>query len=325
MPNGKNVIESNVTLSEEHDSGLLRLAHRLDVYREPEQLLRALPSELRSLLAGNTLALVFCGEPETLCWFAVDSNNEPIQVTPEIIKAHRSICSCALDHSRPHIVSPLTREGPFSEFSMLFQEWGDKSVGVFPLSTVAHCLGVLCIGRKEIDAFSEDDIRIFSLIADFVALAIDDRTIRAQLEDERTRLKLVLDLNNSVVSSLELREVLQSISPSIRKVMRLDTVALMLPERDDAQLRLYALDFPDGKGLIRQDTLSPVEGSLAGQVLRSGEAWVGDINELQRLGFNHEVASGEGVESICMLPLWRRDRGLGVLCLARLRKNAFTL
>lgn len=84
-------------------------------------------------------------------------------------------------------------------------------------------------------------------------------------------------------------------------------------------------DFPDSKGLIRQDTLSAAEGSLAGQVLRSGKVWVGDISELRRLGINHEVASGEGMESIWMLPLCRRHRVLGVLCLARIRKNAFTL
>jgi formate hydrogenlyase transcriptional activator len=297
----------------------------LDVYREPKQLLRALPTELRTLLAGNTLALVFCGESETPCWFAVDSNSKSIQVTPEIIKAYKSICLWAHDHRRPYVVSPLTREAPFSEFTTLFQNWGDRSLGVFPLSTATHRLGALCIGRAELDAFSEDDIRFSSLVADFVALAIDDRLVRAELEDERTRLKLVLDLNNSVVSSLELREVLQSISPSIRKVMRLDTVALILPERDGEQLRLHALDFPDGKGLIRQDNLTPAEGSLAGQVLRSGKVWVGDINELQRLSLNHEAASGEGIESMCLLPLRRRDCVLGVLCLARLRKNAFTL
>ena len=326
MASSRNVIESNgSTLSEEHDDGLLRLAHRLDVYREPEQLLRALPTELRRLLAGNTLALVFCGKSETPCWFAVDSNSEPIQVTPEIIEAHRSICSWAHDHRRPSVVSTLARDTPFSEFSTLFQDWGDKSLGVFPLSTVTHCLGVLCIGRAEPDAFSEDDIRFSSLVADFVALAIDDRLVRAQLEDERTRLKLVLDLNNSVVSSLELREVLQSISPSIRKVMRLDTVALILPEQDGTQLRLHALDFPDSKGLVRQGTLTPAEGSVTGQVLRSGKVWVGDISELQRLGFNHEVVSSEGIESICLLPLCRRNRVLGVLFLARLRKNAFIL
>jgi formate hydrogenlyase transcriptional activator len=325
MPNSQNVIESNgSTPSEEHDEGLRRLVRRLDVFREPERLLRALPTELSGVLAGNTLALVFCGESETPCWFAVDSNGEPIQVTPEIIKAHRSICSWAHDHRSPSVVSTFARDTPFSEFVALFQNWGDKSLGVFPLSTVTRCLGVLCIGRAEPDAFSEDDIRFSSLVADFVALTIDDRLVRAQLENERTRLKLVLDLNNSVVSNLELRDVLQSISPSIRKVMRLDTVALILPERDSTQLRLYALDFPDGKGLIRQDTLSPAEGSVTGQVLRSGKVWVGDISELQRLGFNHEVVSSEGIESICLLPLCRRNRVLGVLFLARLRKNAFT-
>jgi formate hydrogenlyase transcriptional activator len=326
MLDSRNVIEPNGSaLSGEHEDGFFRFAHRLGGYREPEQLLRALSTELCSLLAGNTLALVSCGGPETPSWFAVDGNNEPIQVEPEIIKAHGSICSWANDHGRPYVVSPLTRETPVSEFTSFFKNRGDRSLGVFPLSTVTQFLGVLCIGRAEPDAFSEDDIRYFSLVADFVALAIDDRLVRAQLEDERTRLKLVLDLNNSVASSLELREVLLSISPSIRKVMRIDTVALALPERDGTQIRLYALDFPDGKGLIRQDTLTPTEGSLSGQVLRSGEVWVGDIDELRRLGFNHEVASGEGMESICMLPLCRRNRILGVLCLARLRKNAFTL
>jgi len=325
MPDYKNVIESNCsTLSEEHDEGFFRLVHRLDVYREPEPLLRALPEELRGLIVGNTLALVFCGESEIPRWFAVDSNGETIQCAPEIMEAHRCICSWAHEHSRPHVFSPLTRETPFSELTTFFQHRGDRSLGIFPLSTVTHCLGVLCIGRAEPDAFSEDDIRFCSLVADFVALAIDDRLVRAQLEDERTRLKLVLDLNNSVVSSLELREVLRSISPSIRKVMRLDTVALVLPERDGAQLRLYALDFPDGKGLIRQDTLSPTENSPAGEVFRSGKPWAGEISDLKGFRFNHEAALEEGMESFCMLPLRRSNRVLGVLCLARLRKNAFT-
>jgi formate hydrogenlyase transcriptional activator len=325
MPDYKNAIESNgSTLSGAHDDGFFRLAHQLDVYREPEQLLRALPKELRSLIVGNTFALVFCGEPEIPRWFAVDNNSETIQVAPEIIEAHKCICSWADDHSKPYVFSPLTQETPFPGFTTFFQDRGDKSLGVFPLRTVTHCLGVLCIGRAEPDAFREDDIRFCSLVADFVALAIDDRLVRAQLENERNRLKLVLDLNNSVVSSLELREVLRSISPSIRKVMRLDTVALLLPERDCTQLRLYALDFPDGKGLIRQGTLSPIENSPAGGVFRSGKPFVGEINELKRFHFNHEAVLGEGLESFCMLPLRRGNRVLGVLCLLRLRKNAFT-
>jgi formate hydrogenlyase transcriptional activator len=327
MQNTTDVIPLNEgALSEEHDEQLLRLARRLDVYRDPEQLLRALPMELRGLLTGNTLALVYCGcgESDAACWFAIDGERNTIQATPAVVEAKKSLCSWAHDQRSPVVLSPLTQETPFSGVAELFQDLGNQSLGVFPLSTLTHCLGVLCIGRSKPSAFPDQEIRFFSLIADFVALTIDDRLARAQLESERTRLKLILDLNNSVVSSLELREVLRSISPSIRKVMRLDTVALLLPEGDGAHFRLHALDFPDGKGVLRQDTLSPLDGSLSGQVLRSGKVWVGDVTELERLGFNSEIPLREGMQTLCMLPLIRRERGLGVLCLARLQKNAFT-
>jgi formate hydrogenlyase transcriptional activator len=327
MPNTTDVIPSNDSaLSEEHDEQLLRLAHRLDVYRDAEQLLRALPVELRGLLTGNTLALMFCGcgEPDAACWSAIDDQGDTIHETPPIVEAKTSLCAWAYDHRSPLILSSFAQETPFPAVTAIFQDWGNQSLGVFPLSTLTHSLGALCIGRSKPNAFHDQEIRFFSLIADFVALTIDDRLVRAQLENERTRLKLILDLNNSVVSSLELREVLRSISPSIRKVMRLDTVALILPEGDGAHLRLHALDFPDGKGLVRQDTLSPLDGSISGQVFRSGKVWVGDVAELQRLGFNSEIALAEGMQTICGLPLIRRERVLGVLFLARLQKNAFT-
>lgn len=170
-----------------------------------------------------------------------------------------------------------------------------------------------------------------SLVADYVALAIDDclnfahsESVRVQLESERRKLQLILDLNNSIVSNLELRDVLRSVSPSIRKTMRLDGVALILPDAANQQLQLYALDFPDGKGILHQDMSRSLDGSLAGQVFRTGKPWVGNIEDLSGSGFGNWVISGEGVKTLCMLPLTRCNSTLGVLCLVRLEKNAFT-
>jgi formate hydrogenlyase transcriptional activator len=122
---------------------------------------------------------------------------------------------------------------------------------------------------------------------------------------------------------LKLRDVLQSISPSIREVMRLDFVGLTLPDKDGQHTRIYALDFPDSKGLVQQDVLTPLDGSITGQVLRSGKSWVGDVDELARLGFDPQIAMKEGLQTLCILPLSRGNRVLGALCLARLQKNAF--
>jgi formate hydrogenlyase transcriptional activator len=325
MPeNTKINVCSQSPLQEDHDEKLLRFAHRLDVYRDPEQLMRALPAELFDFLGGNSLVFAFSRDSESTCWLAIDGRKNTIVSTPEGLEAQRSLSSWIQDLRRPIVLSSLEQQSPFPELTKLFQEWGNQSLGVFPLNTATHCLGAFCIGRTQREAFSEREARFLSLIADYVALALDDRLVRAQLESERTKLRLILDLNNSVVANLKLRDVLQSISPGIRRVMRLDFVALKLPERDGKHIRLYALDFPDSKGLVQQDRVTPFDGSLSGEVLRSGRPWVGDVGELPGLGFSDEIASKEGLQTLCMLPLSRGNRVIGVLCLARLQKNAFT-
>jgi formate hydrogenlyase transcriptional activator len=315
---------SDQPLPEGHDEELLRLAHRLEIYRDPEQLMHALPLELFDLFHGNSLILAFGGGSEATSWLAIDGKRNAIELTPKGVDAQKSLHAWIEGRRKPFVVSSLKEQDPFPELRELFQEWGNQSFCVFPLNSATHCLGALCIGRTQPDAFSEGEARFLALIADYVALALDDRLVHSQLESERTKLSLILDLNNSVVANLKLRDVLQSISPSIRKVMRLDFVALVLPDEDGQHTRLYALDFPDSKGLVQLDVVMPFDGSVSGQVLRSGKPWVGEVDELSKSGDVPHIAVQEGLQTLCMLPLTRGSRVLGVLCLARLQKNAFT-
>src|SRR6202167_4578471 len=272
------------SLPEGHDEELLRLAHRLETYRDPEQLVHALPAELFGLLRGDSLVLAFCGGSGATSWLAIDSKRNAIESTPKGLDAQKSLYAWIEERRKPFILSSLKEQGPFPELRELFQEWGNQSFCVFPLNSATHCLGALCIGRMQPDAFSEREARFLALIADYVALALDDRLVHSHLESERTKLSLILDLNNSVVANLKLRDVLQPISPSIRKVMRLDLVSLVLPDKDCQHIRLYALDFPDSKGLVQLDVVMPFDGSVSGQVLRSGKPWVGDVGELPKFG-----------------------------------------
>jgi formate hydrogenlyase transcriptional activator len=325
MPDNQNRFRmTNRPQPEAHDEALLRLTRRLEAYRDPEQFMSALPEELFDLLRGNSLVLAFCGGSEVTAWRAIDNEKNAIEPTPKSLGAKKSLHAWIKERREPFIHSSLKEQNPFPQLTEFFNELGNQSFCVFPLNTATHCLGALCTGRIEPDTFSEREISLISLISDFVALAVDDRMARAQLESERTKLSLILDLNNSVVANLKLRDVLQSISPSIRKVMRLDLVALILPDKDSQQTRLYALDFPDSKGLVQQDQVTPFDGSVSGQVLRTGKPWVGDVGELPQLGASHQIGLEEGLQTLCMLPLNRGSRVLGVLCLARLQKNAFT-
>jgi formate hydrogenlyase transcriptional activator len=97
----------------------------------------------------------------------------------------------------------------------------------------------------------------------------------------------------------------------------------MLPADDHRGLEVYALDFPDGKGHIRPGEVLAEEG-LPAEVFRTGKPWVGDISEATPQYVGRKAVQQEGFKALCLLPLLRCDRALGVLAVARLREDSFT-
>src|SRR5579864_676857 len=94
--------------------------------------------------------------------------------------------------------------------------------------------------------------------------------IQAELRQEKDRLKLLLDLSNSIVSKLDLRDLLRDISASVRRLMHCDAVGFNLPDSDTGELKLLALDFPGAKGFLREETVrSP--NSLPAMAFNTGE------------------------------------------------------
>ena len=69
-------------------------------------------------------------------------------------------------------------------------------------------------------------------------------------------------LTNSVVSNLDLRDVLREISANIRRVMQCEGVGIDLPSPEDGKLRLYALDFPGNPGLIEEGFEPPAKEGI---------------------------------------------------------------
>jgi formate hydrogenlyase transcriptional activator len=308
---------------------LLRFARNLDAYRDPDRLLCSLPAELSAVAGSHTTALVHVTGDDS-SWYAVDADGITINLEPELPQWRAEIEKFLSGHPQPVVVTSLDREARFPGVFRFFRAHGNQSLCLLPLSKTPRGLGAICFAKKQDDGFSEKEVSLLFFLAEYVGLAIDDRlnlahseAAKAQLESEQTKLNLFLDLNNSVVSNLDLGEMLRSVSPNIRKTMRLEGVAVILPDAATEHLQLYAADFPDGKGELLQDLAKSLEGSFVGQVFRSGKLWIGDLEEWSHPGSSNTVRNGEDSISICLLPLLRCRNVLGVLCLVRAQKNAF--
>jgi formate hydrogenlyase transcriptional activator len=318
------------SLTQDRYSSFLHFTRELNQHSTIEQLLQALPFAFRKLIPASTVVVLQKESPQSGMRFAALSQGNELLIPPDMFSQNPSACCWVYENQMPLEIQSVTTETGFLDVLNWSTAHGDKSLYALPLSNAFRRLGVVYVGRADEGTFLPEDVSLLTLSVEHAALALDDRLnfaasekIRQQLENEQTKLKLILDLNNSVVSNLELKQLIQAISPSIRKLMQLDAVALMLPSNGDGNLEVYALDFPDGKGHIRSGAVLSGEG-LPDKVFRTGRPWVGDISEERTKDLGRKLALREGFKALSLLPLLRCERVLGVLSVARLRKDSFT-
>jgi formate hydrogenlyase transcriptional activator len=147
---------------------------------------------------------------------------------------------------------------------------------------------------------------------------------RPELQCENDRLKLLLDMTNTLVSNLECRDLFRAVSASIRQVMHCDTVGVWLPDEEHIHLRQLAMDFPESKGFVREDSMTPIEGSVLGGVFKSGKPLIVGVMSEQMAPEESPEVRAEALESGCALPLISRGRTVGVLTLASRIENSFS-
>jgi len=232
---------------------------------------------------------------------------------------------------QPFLWNDTQEEARFQLLGQILRENGVRSACSVPLTTAQRRLGVLSFGRGTAHHYAENEIAFIQQVARQVAVAVDNalnferaQAYQRQLAQERDRLRVLLEVNNAIVSKLDLRSLLNAISASLRRVIHHEYTSLALYEEDKNKMRVLALDFPQGKGLIHEEMLVPLDGSIAGSAFRNRRPVVLDHRAME--GFDSPTSRlmrDEGVRSVASMPLITHDRVLGTLSLASLRDGAF--
>lgn len=140
-------------------------------------------------------------------------------------------------------------------------------------------------------------------------------------------MRLLLEVGSSIVSQLDLRELIKTIADRIRQVIDCDGVGMTLYDEESGKLRIYSLDpgFRSEAPAFEGDLL-PWEGTPGGQAYRTLQPVLVTRADLERSTspLVQEIAS-RGVQSGCVAPLISHGRALGTIDIVRTREAPFTL
>jgi formate hydrogenlyase transcriptional activator len=229
----------------------------------------------------------------------------------------------------PLVVSDTHEDTRFPEYMALLREKGVRAFALVPLTTAQRRVGAMGFGRMVPDAILE--LQFMQRVASQVAVAVDNalnvessQAYQKQLAQERDRLRVLLDLNNVLVTSRELPELFRGIVSTLQRVIRHDYTSLALVDPMTGLLKIYALDFPGHQGFFKRETVVPRDSSPAGRAIAEGKTLVVNGPELDV--YQTEIVrqlQGEGIQTICCIPLMNRARTFGSLNLASRSREGF--
>jgi formate hydrogenlyase transcriptional activator len=216
-------------------------------------------------------------------------------------------------------------ESTWSMSRKFFEEHGLRAMAFIPMIWGERAVGVLNLGCRREDAFSDSDVELLTHIAGQVAIAFQNSLNFHRAKKAQERTQTLLEATNAITTTLDLRELLRVTSSCLRGYFNHDVTGLALYDEDTNTLLVHAIDRNDNSRFAAEGTAFPIDDSPLSQAFTTGKPvleWRLDRDKFR--GESMRAAYEAGWRSGACLPLIAHDRKLGVLGLASLREDAFS-
>ena len=311
---------------------LLEVSEAIASHRDLAALMHDLSPRLHGLVEFDGLALILLGAaPQTMCLHFLEGEDFKANPAGVEMPAEETPAGWVVETQQPLIVADIEQENRFPRITSKLKADGIRSFCLLPLTTPMRRLGALGFASRQLAAYTTQDMEFMRYVVRQVAVAVDNvlhyeenEASKERLLRAHDRLSLLLDINQSLVSTLEQSELFHAISTQCRRAMHCDYVSLCLPDAEHGGLRFYALDFPKGKGFLQEEAPLALEGSPSGQAFLSGKPVTLSSEGMSQLDPAINAAVAEGIKAGCFLPLMSRNRVLGTLNVGRLDDRAFS-
>ena len=304
---------------------LLNLTSRITSNLDLRELLRATSANIRDVVKADAAGVAFFDEGSNKSRiYALDFPDAKGFVTEELVVTPGHALKRAWGSSKAVIVNTNDREelGP-EIYDMVIAEGLDTHC-LIPLVSHSRPVGLLILARKGQNLFTSEDVDFLTRASGQIAIAIENARAFHEVSGLGDRLQLLLNLTTRITSSLDLREVLRAIAANIREVMHADAVTVSLYDAAADKFRVLAVDFPHGKGVIKEELLLPLS-SEAKRAMDTLKPIVFDPRERdEHPPEPYDVAAAEGLKAVCSIPLVDRGRALGILSILRTTETPFT-
>jgi PAS domain S-box-containing protein len=268
------VLDPEKSLLARHEA-LFRVSRAINVYRDPRELFKVLANELQYVVDFDFVALFLYDQATNKIQNAgLETLQGPGFSIPSDFPVEETITWWVHRHQEPVLIASRDGESRFPRMMEVFRHYGVESACILPLTTAYRRLGSLSFGARHTNAYSSDEVRYFCLVADQVALAVDNALREDELRKQKAHFEKLFELAPEAI-------VLRDINNRVLRVNQEFT-------------KLFGYTVEEALGRNINDLILP-EGSLEESealrlALKSGERVNAEIIRKRKGGSNIAVS-----------------------------------
>lgn len=228
------------------------------------------------------------------------------------IRIGRGITGTVAKTCKAEIVNDVSKDKRYLDFAGVVKCQSELAV---PIIADKELIGVFNIEDRRKDAFSDDDLRIITALADQVAIAIRNVNLLENLRQTNENLSMLYKTSNMLNSTLVLDKILKNILNIVVEKLNYDNFSVLFLEKDRLFLKIGHRHPKSG----RQDYYIKLGEGITGSVAKSGKPEiVNDVNKDKRY-----IAVRERIKSELAVPIKIDNKVIGVLNVESKKVNAF--
>jgi formate hydrogenlyase transcriptional activator len=313
---------------------LLEISRALAEQRSEEGVLRSLPGLLSKVVAFDWIGLLMLSRDRETLRFSAREWLRPGMPSLELgteLPYRGTALERAIEEQVATFVSDISKEVfTTPESNARMNPGGIQCAYIVPLSTLREKLGVLVFGTISKSEFSAEDIELMRSVTDHVSGAVENilaiaaaESYQEQLTRERDRLRLLLEINNHIVTQLETNGLFQAAATSLRKYFESDFTSFWLFDEHSNRLKRVFMEFPGARDYMEDFSVAEVSQQDMDEMgLRTTKIFSRSDLSKAFPALASELKA-ESILTIATAPLVGRKGPLGTIALGSRQANSF--
>jgi FOG: GAF domain len=303
---------------------LLEVSESIARHLDLEALLRDLTHRLPRVVDVNFVALSLYDPVRHV----MQLHNIQANIPADIVGGHEELIEetptgLVWQVQQSLLVPNLAEERRWPKVTGMMREDGIRSLCIVPLTTALRRLGAMGFASVREGAYEDTDVEFLQQVGKQVAVTVDNVLHHQDLTRDRDRLRLLLEVSESIASHRDLSELFHDLAQRLPHIVPFDYINIVLHEPTREVMRLWLL-VTSQPSTIRPGLELLVDESPGGLVWKTQQPLiVNDIMQERRFPKLTSMLRENGIQSFCVVPLTTAQRRLGAMGFGSLQKRTY--